>query len=528
MERIGAFIKRLATGFWGLSLSKRTGVIILIVFVAIGITRLGGTDEVSETAVQGGRAVSLMSVRELSLNTEPLVLSGTVTSRSEAVIRSEASGKLISVRKRLGDYVGAGEIIAEIENGAQRAFVTQAEGAYEAAKAGRDIAGINKGSAGSSLSEAKTAAQNSLFAAYSAMDDVVRAKTDGMWDNPQEREPRFTILVTDEKLLIRLKEERVAIESMLRERDAANRALGSESDLVSKLTSVEIEVRLVKTYLDDLALALSRAFPNGAVTAATIDGWRSVVGGSRTAISATLTQVGGSRNALLGAIAGVNIAEENAGMEGGAASDAQLKSALGNLEAARAQLEKTLIRSPISGTINSLSVDTGDIISPFADIAIVSNNFALEIVAYITERERGEFSVGSKAVVEGGHSAVVTRIAPALDPRTKKIEVRLGLTGTRGGLINGQSVSIDISRTKMNTVAMQETITIPLSALKLSPSGAAVFTVDEGGALRAHVVEIGALSGERIEITAGLTGDMRIVTDARGLKEGMVVTTAGN
>ena len=47
----------------------------------------------------------------------------------------------------------AGQVIAEFENSGERASVLQAEGAYDAAKAARDLARINQGSATVSLSE---------------------------------------------------------------------------------------------------------------------------------------------------------------------------------------------------------------------------------------------------------------------------------------------------------------------------------------------------------------------------------------
>ncbi len=80
-----------------------------------------GDADVAEDVVPADRAVTLASVGDLSLNTSPLPLLGTVTSRSEANIKAESSGKLAAVYKKLGDYVSAGEVIAEFDNGAERA-----------------------------------------------------------------------------------------------------------------------------------------------------------------------------------------------------------------------------------------------------------------------------------------------------------------------------------------------------------------------------------------------------------------------
>jgi hypothetical protein len=54
--------------------------------------------------------------------------------------------------------------------------------------------------------------------------------------------------------------------------------------------------------------------------------------------------------------------------------------------------------------------------------------------------------------------------------------------------------------------------------------------VGADGRLVAHIVTIGEVRGDRIQITSPLDSDLRIVIDARGLSEGQkvqVATTAG-
>ena len=58
----------------------------------------------------------------------------------------------------------------------------------------------------------------------------------------------------------------------------------------------------------------------------------------------------------------------------------------------------------------------------------------------------------------------------------------------------------------------------------MTPTGALVFTVNTENLLESHIVTLGALLGNDIVITGGITRDMEIVIDARGLKEGMEVT----
>lgn len=496
--------------------------------VALGLVflfSLGG-DETEQAAQKAQRTVSLAAVSDLANSDTSLSLLGTVTSTSEATIRSETSGKLTRVYKKLGDPVSAGQIIAEFENSGERAAVLQAEGAYDAAKAAREIAKINSGSTDTSLLEAKQGALNALASAYITMDDVIRVKTDSAYVDPRLEEVRWNVLVPDSMLTLSLEAKRKVIEGILVERDKKNRTLSLESNLVSELNAIQTEAQTIKTYLDDMATAYSKALPDNNYDASAIATAKTNVNLARTSISAALSAITASRTSLNAAISAQEVAQKTAGGSSSeiASADASVKQALGAYNAALSRLEKTVIRSPISGTINSLSIKTGDFISAFTEVAIVSNNGALEVLSYVTEDDARRISVGSEVAIDGVAKGVITRIASALDPRTKKIEVRVGILDKTTPLVNGQSVRIAVTKDKKTVSATSGPIKIPLSALKLTPQGAFVFVVNASSTLETIPVKEGAILGEEIQILSGLTGAETIVTDARGLKAGTQVT----
>ncbi len=519
-----------------LSRTKQLIGALIIVAVLLLLNHFLTKKPVDNEIEKTGREVRIASIASLSQNIIPIPLLGTVTSRSEATIRAESSGKLVAVYKKLGDYVPAGGVIAQFENSAEHAAVLQAEGAFDAANAGQniaqtgsDIAHINSGSADVSLEGAKTQSRNTIFATYSTLDDAIRTKTDPAFRNPQSREAHLIVSVADAKLIIKLEEERVAIETMLRAREARNQTLNAESDLLSELNSIEHDAQIVRDYLDDLSLAYSRSIVDNNASQAAIDGFKANTGTARTAVGGALTSIAQSRNALNGSLAANQVAAKNVtqgNTQSVVSGAAQIKSAQGNLDAARARLEKTIIRSPISGTINSITIETGDFVAPFTEVAVVSNNGALEVVASVTDEDARQISVGEKVTIEGGEQGVITKIAPALDPKTKKIEVRIGILGSTAALINGQSVQVNALRTALSAVKNSMEMQVPLSALKITPNGAMVFTVSKDGMLVGHVVKEGALLGDRIVIVDGVTSDMEIVTDARGLEDGGVVTVS--
>ena len=510
-------------------------VAILLVVGGILIWRYNSTTSSGETeVVKADRAITVASVATLSQITTPLPLLGTVSSKSEADVRAESSGRLVAVYKKLSDHVRAGEVIAEFDNSSERASVVQAQGAYDGAKAGQgisaistNIAEINTGSSDTSLANAKTQALNTIKTVYVTLDDAVRTKTDGQFSNPQTREAKFIVSVSDAKLVIALEAEHQNIETMLTAREKRNHELAESNDLVVELYAIESEANAVKTYLDDLSLALNHAIPDNNASQPTIEGYKTSTGLARSSVGGSLSVIAISRTALNASIAGTKVAQkslEQSNKGSTASSDASLKSALGLLEAAEARLETTIIRSPISGTINSLSVHTGDFIPPFGEVAVVSNNGALEVVSYATLEDAMVLKVGSKVTIEGAVAGIITSIAHAIDPKTKKIEIRIGILSRENTLINGQSVRIDAMRAHVVATNKNKNIQIPLSALKITPLGSQVFTVSASSTLIAHEVKEGKLLGDQIEIIDGLTPDMEIVTDARGLKDGQAIT----
>lgn len=509
-----------------------TAFVILLVVLFFFKFILSGDEVIAETGIVS-RKVSVASVSELSNTDRDFPLVGTVTSVSEATIRSESSGRLTYVSKKLGDTVYAGGVIAEFENSGEKAALLQAEGAYEQAKAARTIAGLNSGQAGSSLGDTKNQSLNTIINAYTTIDDVIRGKTDPAYLDPKFEQVKLLISIPDANLSSTLEMKRKSIEKLLIAREARNKTITQSSDLVAEFNSVLSDTQIIKTYLDDLYTAYSKSLPDSNFTQTALDTGKANTQTARQSISSTISGLVTARTTLSASITANQVAgSDNQAQSSGAlaTSDAQVKQALGAYNAAVSRLEKTIIRSPITGTLNSLSISTGDYISAFTQIGVVSNNGALEVVSFVTEEDAKRITVGSPVTLNKGSVAgVVTRIAQAIDPLTKKIEVRIGIKDVKSGLINGQSVGISITKNKKTPVTTSAApIVIPLASLKLTPYGANVFIVSDTNTLVAIPVKEGAILGDSIQIIEGLKGDESIVVDARGLKEGMLVETTAN
>ncbi len=505
----------------------------VVVAVAVLLLNYATRAEPTPAAVVQTPHVRLSSVAGLSSQTGPLPTTGKVVSLNEATILAQTAGEITRLAKRLGQSVGAGEIIATFENSTQRAAVLQAEGVYDAALAALAKAqgatasnsGLTSAGAAQSAGNAQTTIAASLQNAYAALDDAVHTKADTLFENPRSPYAQFILTVPDSQLLIHIHNGRRQLEDILA--GVSSLDAKTPASVGASVASMLAAAQTTTTFLNDTIAGVNKAAPvNPNVSATTFAGYQSSLGAARsevlTAVSALVSAKAAYDSAQTGAATAANSAQGT--NNDIAAAAANVKQALGALNSAKATLEKTVVRSPISGSIVSLGITQGDFASAFSEVAHVSNPGALQIETHVTADDARTLAVGNTATVEGGVSAVIVSIASALDPTTNKVQVRLGIVGDQSALTDGETVSVSLSRIQAPRAkpAAKAQITIPIVSVKITPQGPVVFGV-EGNTLVARRIELGTLLGNTVVVVSGLTPDMEIVTDARGLSQGDTV-----
>lgn len=494
------FAKKTWTSYRGLKTWVQW-VIALVVVVAlfalfIALSHLGDAKDSGDTLA----TVSVAPLSEITGGTSSLAVVGNVRSVTEASILAESSGVVKSVRTSLGGNVPAGFVIAELDNASQRAAVLQAEGAYDAAIAARDAL---------SPTDIGTSALNTYTSSYNSLDSLLQTYVDQFYGNPGAQGPQFLIGPGNFDLRYFPGKRQALQNAMNIWRSHLSSATSANAPQL--LEEADAVARQANALITDIATTANR---NGGDAS---DAQLSAIASARTGIA--------SLQAAITAAKQSNQSQSTGATAGAAAS---VKTALGTLRAAQANLEKTLVRAPIGGQVNFLPIRVGDYVTALSHVATVAQNGALEIVAYVSEDTRSQLTVGQKVTVEGQYPAVITSIAPALDPVTKQIEMHVAITGSTS-LVNGQSVRIALPATAsatLTTATSTSPLLLPLAAVKLTPSARVVFSIGEDGRLVGHAVEIGEVRGDRIEVRTVLPADLRIVTDARGLSEGQKVNIA--
>lgn len=469
------------------------GAVVIVAAVGIGAHALTRQAEPAAAPAQISH-VSLKSVASLSSQAGPLTVIGKAMSVDHATILAETSGQVVSLTKSIGSHVAAGEVIGSFENSSQKAAVQQAQGAYDAAAAA---------GAGVSLPDAAAAARNAYRSAYTTLDSTLNNDVDEFFGSPSVYGPQLRInSVTGDPA--ELSRERANITAVMNEwRDSLGGA--DSADPSALLDNAASTTQSISAFITDLARSANAR--NSHAT----DEQLSALTAARTAVDGVLQAVNAAQSAYRSKSVGTT-----------AGTDASVEQALGALNGAKANLEKTVIRSPISGTIVSLPIHQGDFVSSFAQVAEVSNLGALEVDTYVTPDDARTLSVGGAATINEDTQGAIVSIAPALDPTTGKIEVKLGVTGDQSALTDGASVTVSLERSNAPAAAKApSSITIPIIATKITPQGPIVFTLDAASStLVAQPITLGTILGDRVTVASGLAADMEIVTDARGLTNG--------
>lgn len=487
---------------------------ILITLIIAVVIRFGssGSENTGEVVLP---AVTVSSAASLS-GSDAISLIGTVRAFTEAQITAEQSGRVTSVNTTLGARVSAGQVLATLENASEQAAVLQAQGAYEAALAASAQSGVGVSEAQTALQNAENNAVSTFRQSYNSANNIIFGSIDTFFSNPQGTIPGLKI---DGNTSF-LNGERVAFQTILKEWQSRSSQINTDSNLRAELLYARTQTERTIALVDSFITIFNSGRNMGGYSEAELQSFsasftqlRSQLINNRVAIDSALTALSSGEDAVRRA----EIASSGGTVS---ASDAQIKQALGSLRAAQANLAKTILRSPISGTVNSLNIKLGDFVNSFDTVSVVANNNALEIVTFVGDLEKDQIVEGETVLIEGEYEGIITQIAPAVDSQTKKTEVRIATDNTN--IANGDTVRITKTSATTTTQVADNALYIPITAIKFEATDGYVFIV-ENEMLVAKPVKTGTIRGSKVEILEGLAATDEFVVDARGLSAGTKV-----
>jgi RND family efflux transporter MFP subunit len=206
-----------------------------------------------------------------------------------------------------------------------------------------------------------------------------------------------------------------------------------------------------------------------------------------------------------------------------------LQAQVDQMEVALAQAETNLaysyIRAPFSGYIAERNLDTGAYVSSAtASTSTMSRGImslhdinTVRVLIEVVERDIPLVKIGQKAELRAEaypdhlFEGTVTRIVQALNRATRTMTVEIDLPNRDRRLKGGMFARVDVM-----VGTHRQALQIPIDAVSRLEDTQYVYVVREGKARRVDV-QIGALSGSRVEITNGLAGDEQVIVAGKDL-----------
>jgi RND family efflux transporter MFP subunit len=184
---------------------------------------------------------------------------------------------------------------------------------------------------------------------------------------------------------------------------------------------------------------------------------------------------------------------------------------------AEAQLDKATLRAPIDGLVYARNLNVGDYVdSQGSEPAFkVADTRDLELVASVPAARSEDLSVGQQVRFRANsgngaeYGGKVSSINPEVDQGSRTTKIKVLVSNEQLALKPGLFV-----RGKIVTGLREKVIVAPRSALaSWDPSrGTGGVFVVEAGMAHWRTVQTGAVSGDVVEITAGLNQGDRVVT----------------
>jgi HlyD family secretion protein len=188
------------------------------------------------------------------------------------------------------------------------------------------------------------------------------------------------------------------------------------------------------------------------------------------------------------------------------------------MAAARAQLDRTLIRSQSAGVVLVRNVEPGDLVQPGRVLFEIARDGNTEIEVLVDEKNLAQLAIGQQAQCvadawpDRPFPATVRFIAPAIDPARGTVIVRLAVDPVPEFLRQDMTVSVNVE-----TGRLDQALAVPNDALL--DAGAVVLVARDGRVARVPV-RTGLAGLAMTEIVEGLVAGDLVLADAAGVTTG--------
>lgn len=193
--------------------------------------------------------------------------------------------------------------------------------------------------------------------------------------------------------------------------------------------------------------------------------------------------------------------------------EAQVRQAQSALELARSQLNNSIVRAPISGSVTGISVKTGELVSSAMPLLSIMDSNELFLKTGISEKDIAAVHIGQDTEIlidafpEVKFSGEVASKGVIVDPTSKTMEIKIKIVEPHVDISPGM-----FARGNILIAHNPDTLTIPSTALTRRVEGLFVFVLDKNeDTVSKRPIITGITEGNQVEIIDGLQEDEIIV-----------------
>lgn len=191
-----------------------------------------------------------------------------------------------------------------------------------------------------------------------------------------------------------------------------------------------------------------------------------------------------------------------------ASVNASITQAASQVAQATKTLQDTKLVAPFGGTVVTVSQEAGELSNPGQDVIHLVDLSEMKVALDVANDTIDQYKVGTKVSVvnQNGEktAGTVSFVAPVIDQKTGKYQVEITFANPKESWRGGMLATIEVPRSIKGVI-------VPLESVGITQAERYVMTAEDGVATR-HVVTVGQIVGDKIEVLSGLKENEQVIT----------------
>ncbi len=414
--------------------------------------------------VSASKAPNVSSLKNMNDSSSVVTASGTIEPAQNPNLAFVSGGRVKSVNVSVGQKVYEGQLLASLDIGILSAQRAQAQAKLNELLAGarqEDIdtkqTGIDQ--ANITLTNLYTTITTNIVSAYDKSFSGLAQNTDNLFNQPNTANPTLLFSLSNSQAAVAVVNSRVSAQSELATWQSETTSLSSSNtdQVEHELVASVSHLKALRLYADQLLIALNASVPSGTFSQSALASAQVAVSSYRDNVNTLVSTLEGLGQQLSLAKLSVTQATNSYNQTVAGATAEQIEGAKALVASVDAQIANNVIVAPFSGTVASVQVKVGDIISPNTIGVSLNSESALQVSVYFSEIDITKIHVGQKAMVTldayGSDTVFDAHVvsvdaAPTMTKGVKSYKTTLQFAKSDSKIVSGMTANITIPLTK--------------------------------------------------------------------------------